>query len=257
MRARHLLLAALTIATMTGTASACSLKMALELWPPYIYHDADGKLTGADLELAQAILAEAGCKLAIAESLPALRRQILFKQGKLDLMLAASDTEERRRYARFSRPYRQELVGLFTTPDKLAQAPQLQKIDSFDAMASQGATLLAPRAGWYGPGYAKVEGALEASALRSTFGSFQQGIQMFKAGRADLIMGDAAALRFEARVQGVTLHALSYVPFSAPVHLMLNASSTTMAQLASINAAIVRLEHSGALAAIRARYGLH
>lgn len=251
MRARPLLLAALCLATLP--AGACHFKMASESWPPYIYSDEEGALAGADVELAQAIIREAGCTLEVVPELPSLRREILFRQGKLDLMLAASRTEERRRYARFSSPYRQERVGLFAATDKLQQ---FAKIDSFDTIARQHIALLAPRAGWYGPDYARVAAAPDAGAWRSTFGTFRQGIQMFRAGRAELIMGDAAALQHEAKQQGVALSALPYVPFNAPVHLMLNASSTTPDQLTRINNAIARLEHSGALATIRARHGL-
>ena len=228
--------------------------MASETWPPYIYQGGDGALTGADVELAQAIVREAGCTLEVVPELPSLRREMLFRQGKLDLMLAASRTEERRRYARFSAPYRQEYVGLFAATDKIQQ---FAKIDSFDAIARRRIALLAPRAGWYGPDYARAAGAQDAGMWRNTFGTFRQGIQMFRAGRAELIMGDTAALQHEAKQQGVALSALPYVPFHAPVHLMLNASNTTQDQLARINSAIARLEHSGALATIRARYGLH
>ena len=252
MRARHFFLVA-ALSFTAVSASACSLKMALEPWPPYIYSDDAGQLAGVDLELVQAIVKEAGCTLRIEAELPALRRQILFREGKLDLMLAASDTPERRRYARFSMPYRNESVGLFTTPAKLAR---FRKLASFGAIAQQHVSLLAPKAGWYGDSYHLAGETLEANGNRSTFGSFQQGVQMFKAGRADLIMGDRMAVLHEARRQGVALAALPYVPFRAPVHLMLNAASTTQANLDSLNAAIQRLERSGALPAIRARHGL-
>ena len=252
MRAHPLLLAALSLAALP--APACHLRMALETWPPYSYSDDGGEPAGADVELAQAIVREAGCTLEVVPELPALRREVQFREGRLDLMLAASRTDERRRYARFSIPYRQERVGLFAAPGKLQQ---YAKIDSFDAIARQRIAVLAPRAGWYGPDYARAAAAQDAGAWRNTFGNFRQGIQMFRAGRAELIMGDAAALQHEARQQGVPLAALPYIPFNAPVHLMLNAASTTPEQLARINGAIARLEHSGALATIRARYGLH
>lgn len=252
MRAHHFFLAALCFAALPG--HACHLRLSPETWPPYIYGTGDGRFAGADVELAQAILREAGCTLDIGAELPALRREVLFRQGQLDVMLAASKTDERRRYARFSAPYRHERVGLFTTPDKLARFHQ---IGGFDAIARQRIAVLAPRAGWYGAAYARAASAPDAGLWRNTFGNFHQGVQMFRAGRAELIMGDVAALQHEARQQGVDLTALPYVPFSAPVHLMLNASTTTQEQLARINSAIARLEQSGALAAIRARYGLH
>lgn len=239
---------------LPGTAArACSLKMAPEAWPPYIFVNGQGKLSGLDVELALAVMKEAGCTLQLATELPSLRRQLLFRQGQIDLMLAASDTPERRAYARFSTSYRNETVGLFSSPENAAR---FRSLTTFDAIVARGVTLLAPRAGWYGASYEQAIPILDAAARRSTFGSFEQGVLMFKAGRGQLIMGDTAAVRHEARRLGVALAALPFVPFRAPVHLMLNAASTTQQQLERINAAIARLEHDGTLPAIRMRYGV-
>jgi polar amino acid transport system substrate-binding protein len=252
MHARTIFAAA-ALCLSGAAAQACTLRLAPEAWPPYIFITPQGKLSGLDYELVQAIMQEAGCALQLATELPSLRRQLLFRQGQLDLMLAASDTPERRAYARFSTAYRTETVGLFTSPDNLAR---FRSLASFDAIQARGVSLLAPRAGWYGAHYQQAIPGLDAAARRSTFGSFEQGVLMFKAGRGELIMGDAAAVRHEARRLGVALAALPFVPFRAPVHLMLNAASTTPLQLERINAAIAHLEQDGTLAAIRTRYGV-
>jgi polar amino acid transport system substrate-binding protein len=145
-------------------------------------------------------------------------------------------------------------VGLFTVPEKL---DKLRRIDSFQDIVTRRASLLAPRLGYYGDDYDRALPLLNAEGRRSTFGSFEQGIKMLEAGRADLIMGDANALRHIARLQHVRIVQIPYVPYRAPVHLMLNAASTTQAQLARINQAITQLEQNGTLAAIRARYGVN
>lgn len=233
---------------------ACSLKLAPEPWPPYILINDHGGLSGLDYELVQAIMKEAGCTLQVETALPTLRRQMEFKLGRIDLTLGASDTPERRSFARFSLPYRNETVGLFTAPDNAAR---YRGVDGFDALLKQHVALLTPRGGWYGDNYAKAQTELDGRGQRSPFGSYEQGVKMFQAGRASLIMGDVAALRYEAKRLGVALTALPWVPFRAPAHLMLNAASTTNADLNRINAAITRLEHNGALAAIRARYELN
>lgn len=251
MPARQFLLAA-ALAALALPAPACALRMALEQWPPYVLIDARTGPGGLDLELLRAIAGEAGCTLQLLPELPAARRHLLFRQGSLNLQLAASDTPERRAYARFSLPYRHETVGIFTTP---ASYHRFRRVDSFDAIASLKATLLAPRVGWYGADYARHGLALEASGLLSTFGNSQQGLRMLAAGRAELIMGDAAALRYAARRQGVELVALPLAPLRAPVHLMLHAASTSAADLAAIDGAIGRLEQRGTLEAIRSRYG--
>jgi polar amino acid transport system substrate-binding protein len=208
--------------------------------------------SGLDWELAQAILKEAGCKLELQPELPSARRQRQFEQGQLDLLLSASKTPERRRYARFSIAYRHETVGLFT---RASSQRQFQHLASFDALLRDRASLLAPKVGWYGAAYARAKPTLAASGRLSTFLSFSQGLRMLDAGRADLILGDTLALRHEAKQQGMAISALPLVVLRAPVHFMLNKSSTTQADLDHINAAIARLEQQGVLGAIRSRYG--
>ena len=134
-------------------AAACSLTITTEPWPPYVFVDGEGKLSGMDVELVQAIMKEAGCTLKVATAMPPLRRMVEFQEGRIDLMLAASDTLERRAYARFTVPYRTETVGLFTSP---ANAARYRGLDSFEAIVAQRVSLLAPRAGWYGASYAQA-----------------------------------------------------------------------------------------------------
>jgi polar amino acid transport system substrate-binding protein len=251
MQARHLL-SAVALLGVAAQAAACELRMALEQWPPYLYRQPDAALAGLDWELAQAILKEAGCKLAPQPELPTARRQREFEQGQLDLMLSASNTAERRRYARFSIAYRHETVGVFA---RAGAQRHYQHLSSFDALVRDKVSLLAPKVGWYGAAYARAQPTLAASGRLSTFISFEQGLRMLDAGRADLILGDALALRHQARQQGTAIAALPLVVLRAPVHLMLNKSTTTQADLDHINAAITRLEQQGVLGAIRSRYG--
>src|SRR5471032_226273 len=251
MRARTVFIAA-ALALPAVAAHGCTLRMALEQWPPYIYSKAGGGSTGMDLELTRAILKEAGCTLVLQPELPPARRQIMFEQGGLDVLLAASDTPERHRYARFSAAYRYESVGLFTRPDRLAR---YRRLGSLDAVLKQQFPLLAPKVGWYGSSYAHALIRLEGNGRLSTFTTFEQGVRMFNAGRADFILGDRNAVRYAARQQGVTLVPLPFTVLRAPVHLMLNHATTTPAELVRINAAIARLEQRGVLAGIRDNFG--
>jgi polar amino acid transport system substrate-binding protein len=250
MQARHIL-PAIALLGMAAQAAACELRMALEQWPPYLYSQPNAGPAGLDWELAQAILKEAGCSLDLQAELPTARRQRLFEQGKLDLMLSASKTPERRRYAHFSIAYRHETVGVFA---RASAQRHFQHLSSFDALLRDQASLLAPKVGWYGAAYARALPTLAAAGRLSTFINFSQGLRMLDAGRADLILGDTLALRHQARQQGMAISAVPLVVLRAPVHLMLNKSSTTQADLDHINAAITRLEQQGVLAAIRSRY---
>ena len=250
MRMRHLLFAAV-LGVSALPAVACRMTMALEQWPPYLYRDAQDRYTGLDLELLRAIFKEAHCTLLTAPELPTARRQLLFQKGGLDLMPAASETPERHSYARFSISYRDEAVGVFS---KSGSPRDHQQIASFTQLARGKSTLLAPKVGWYGAQYAAARPALEKAGRLNTFGSFRQGILMLDAGRADLLLGDVLAVRHEARLQGVALNTLPFLVLRAPVHLMLNARTTSADDLARLNTAITRLEQRGALAAIRNSY---
>jgi polar amino acid transport system substrate-binding protein len=225
--------------------------MVTEEWPPY---SIGGKTqSGLDVELAQAIFREAGCTLYIGDAIPTVRRLLLFKQGKFDLMLAASITPERRAFAHFSTPYRFESVGLFVLAENIGQ---FRGVDNFDAFVKGGAHLLVPKVGWYGPDYAQHYNALKTAGRLAELGTLAQGMNMLRANRAPLLMNDVAAAAYQARVDKVAIRQLPFLVVHAPVHLMLSKASTAPADLDQINGAIARLEKSGALQAIRETYGI-
>jgi polar amino acid transport system substrate-binding protein len=154
----------------------------------YLYTQPDATPGGLDWELAQAITKEAGCKLQVQAELPTARRQRLFEQGQLNLMLSASNTPERRRYARFSVAYRHETVGVFS---RTAMRGQFQNITSVEAVLDHKLSLLAPKVGWYGAAYA----ALQPVRLRQAqhLPHLPAGTAHARSGRADLILGDSGA----------------------------------------------------------------
>ncbi|MCG2583350.1 ABC transporter substrate-binding protein [Massilia sp. TS11] len=242
-----------TAALAPAAQAACSrpLHLNAEHWPPYTII-AGNQIGGLDIELVQAILKEAGCTIVFEPALPVARRLSLFNQGKTDLMMAASSTPERRQQAWFSQPYRFEEVGLFTLPE---HAARLRQSFSFEALLAQRESVLVPRLGWYGAQYAAAEPKLRAAGLLHEFSSFSQGIKMLAAGRAHVLMGDDAAVHYQARLENLPVVHLPFTAARAPVHLMFNKESVSQAEVASIDAAITRLERRGTLEAIRRRYG--
>ncbi len=206
---------------------------------------------GMDLELVDAIMSEARCTLLFSDGITRLRRDLLFSQGQVDLMLAASITPERQAIARFSAPYRMEVVRLFATPGKL---PRYDGVKSFDDIIGLGDRVLVPGGGWYGPDFASAEPKLQARGQLTTYKSFDQGLKMLEAGRGNLIMGDFLGLNKSAVTTGVPIAPLAFVVLRAPVHLMLNRANIGEAQLQGIDAAIGRLEARGVLKAIRHKY---
>lgn len=257
---RHRLLTAaiaslLAMSALPASHARCSkpFNMAMENWPPYIYADAQGKPAGLDIELVQAIFAEAGCTLHIGPEVPRKRRMLMHQEGELALLLAASDTPERRQYSWFSLPYRHERTGLAA----LAQnAPRLDGIHSFTDLRTRKIILLSPSSGWYGQDYADLLPALKADQLVYHFEEIRQGMKMLNAGRGLLILGDVGSLNWEASQLGVKLTILPFLPVDDSVHLMLSRKTASEADVQLLNAAISRLEKKGVLNEIRARYGM-
>ncbi|MFB9241615.1 transporter substrate-binding domain-containing protein [Massilia antarctica] len=248
-----LLAAAVLLASAQARACSRPLNMVSEEWPPYSFTNEDNLQTGLDMDMAKAILKEAGCTLVTAPPLPTVRRMLLFERGDFNLMLAATDTPERRRFARFSDAYRNETVALFVLARDYAR---YAAIGGMAALARGESAVLVPRVGWYGTDFAHAAPGLRASGRLFDFGTFEQGVRMLGAGRAPLIMGDRAAVLYEAQRQKLVLRQLPFVVHQAPVHLMLSRASTTQDDLARVNAAIARLEKNGTLQALRERYGL-
>ncbi len=83
-------------------------------WPPYQMADTTsrGGPVGVDIDAAEKYLGRLGCELEYIQQ-PWARLLKQMKEGKLDVLLGMSNTQERRQYARFSKAYRNETLWLF------------------------------------------------------------------------------------------------------------------------------------------------
>lgn len=221
-------------------------------WEPYAYYDAQQRFTGIDADMVRAIFKEAGCTLVELAPMPPTRNMLLFNLGQIDMMSGASLTTERQKRAWFSRPYRDETVGIFALADG---AGQYRAIRSFDDFLRQPLGLLAPRVGYYGAAYDEHMVALRDGKRLSQFVDFAQGLRMLAAGRAPFILGDAAGIEHAAARQGVKVQPLPFWLVQSQVHLMFSRATVKQADVRRIDAAIERLQRRGALERIRRSYG--
>lgn len=250
------LILALAAAAATGAAQAqgCSKPIVIvtEEWPGQ--PKAARANEGADIDMARAIVREAGCTLVAGPMLSPTRRIALLAEGRFDMMLSATDLPERRQFARFTAAYRRETIGLFTLEKKYEDYGD---VDGFDVVDTRKLQLLVPAIGWYGTEYERRRGALEAHGRLSFYATVPQGLSVLAANRAEIIMGDTLAIRLAARAIGVPVRQLGFVVSRTPVHLMLSRATTTEKDIAALDAAIARLEKNGTLRAIGLRYGLN
>lgn len=110
---RRTVLAALllTASALPAAAEPCSVTMGWEPWEPYQVEMADGRLTGLDVDLVNAMGKAAGCTVTWTKA-PWARQLSEIEQGRLTGTPAASRTVEREVFGTYSVPYRTEAVHL-------------------------------------------------------------------------------------------------------------------------------------------------
>lgn len=184
---------------------------------PYQYQAQNGDLVGLDVELARQILGKMNCVLEL-EILPPRRAQRLLAAGDIDMMAAASITEERLEYARFSDPYREETILMFVRRSRFDDL----KGYSFRSAIKAGYLVAAGNGGWYGEEYGAIsEDAAQTGQLVLT-NSTAQRMQMLLRDRIDILVADRMVAGFHARELGGMreITELPHVMNSDPVHFM-------------------------------------
>ncbi|QDQ25878.1 amino acid ABC transporter substrate-binding protein [Chitinimonas arctica] len=248
----RVLLVLLSILAGAPSLAACSrvLRVPFEDWPPYAFLASGRQPAGMEVEMLTAVAREAGCPVKFVFDIPRKRRGLMLRQGELDLLLAASDTAERRQYAWFTRPYRNEDVAAFT----LRGNHSASRLTSL-VMALQGRYgLIAPSDGWYGATFDGLVREFAAAGLLTRYESYAQAMRMLGGDRGQVLIGDRFALLDAARQNDIKLLSLPFNVNHDPVHFMLSRRSLQESDLAALNRAIVRLERRGTLSDIRARY---
>ena len=248
--------AAIAFSVVSGPAGAAcdkTLSISSSDYAPYIYRDKNGKWSGLDVELMQAIFKEAGCAYKFAPLVAPKFMVDMVSSGKTDILLAASESDERRQANYFGLAYRHESVSLVGLADEVGK---YRDIDSLAALRQRGVRLLVPNAGWYGEDYANALPALRDANLAVEFTYFDQGIRMLAAGRGKLMISDTGAMFAAAKKEGVAIEALPYTVIDAPVHMMFSKASVSEHDVKQLDEATAQLEKKGVLKTIRAAYGL-
>ena len=137
-------------------APPCRLVMGWDPWQPYQYRDAQGDVTGLDVEIARAVAAAADCELELTEAswMELLGR---LKAGEVHLLAGATRTSGREAFAVFTAPYRAETFVLYTRADNEG----LRRADNLDALLSGNAVIGIVAEYYYGPEISSVLDAID------------------------------------------------------------------------------------------------
>ncbi|MCF2907092.1 transporter substrate-binding domain-containing protein [Pseudoalteromonas sp. DL2-H2.2] len=112
---RFLLTCLLSFTPFVSQAQACTQTVtvsASDNWPPYSFRSGE-QYHGLDIEILELVLKSADLCWRYVSFPSSSRAFEEFKKGKVDIIFAASFTQERRRFSEFSVPYRDEVMQLF------------------------------------------------------------------------------------------------------------------------------------------------
>jgi polar amino acid transport system substrate-binding protein len=139
----------------------CKLVLGFDTWEPYQYIDVGDRVTGLDVELANAVLKEMSC---VADYKAGTWVSLLndLRDGNVDMLLGASKTPAREEFALFSQPYRMEEYSLYIRKDD----SQLTAIKSVSAFIEQDKMIGVVEDYFYGP---EVSMLRDGSATNKNF----------------------------------------------------------------------------------------
>lgn len=119
---------------IANDSKPCQLTLGYDSWEPYQYLDIGNEVRGMDVELVRMVADRMPCKINYAqgtwiELLPKLRN------GEIDLLLGASKTPDREKFALFSDAYRGEEFYMYVRKD---DNEDLSKHTSFTDFVNSG-----------------------------------------------------------------------------------------------------------------------
>lgn len=106
----------------------CELTIGFDVWEPYQYVGFGREVQGLDVELIQMVAERLSCKVKYQQDSWG-NLLVLLKSGKIDLVLGASITDERKTYALFSEPYRSEEFLLYIRAEEEHKYRQASVVD--------------------------------------------------------------------------------------------------------------------------------
>ena len=250
-----MLLSATGARAAVATDAVCPqpLRVHLDLHAPSAYQDASGQLRGMDVELVSAIMQAAGCQIRWHVT-PMTGARIVksLQDGQIDLMIRASKNPDRERFARFSQPYRQEVVGMFAR--KRSDLPE--ELGLADALRL-GLRLIGPASGWYGIEFEQYRNRFKQQKRYTSYPDAQVGTELLFAtpSRGDLVLIDADLFyHFVGPDRIMDIRLASSQLHVTPAHLMASQQTVNLATMAAINKAIRRLQQSGELQRLEHSY---
>lgn len=196
-------------------------------WPPYSYLREQEPL-GIDIDIARQVFKSVGFCIFFIDMPSAVRAQEQLYSGDLDVLMAASYSDDRAEKAWFSAPYRNESVVLFTHKNSAVSAFGVE-----DAFA-KGATFAVNAGSYIGEKFITLSQAYPEQIVYLP--SSQQRLLMLNSGRIDFVVEDKYAAKHISHVNGFKdVLPTEMVVYQNPIHFMLSRQRFTQPQVKRIS----------------------
>lgn len=204
-------------------------------WLPYI-EVTDEEVRGTDVSLIRQALTQAGSALQL-RYVPESRAIQMLRQGDIDLLFAASYTQERAQYAWFSQPYRQEQNAVLVHRQTLQLYPEIKERAYFLMLAARRLVGTYNPSGFYGEDFEAIKQQQPVKNRSLVVFEAQRRLELVANRRADytIVDRDAAISDLRNHPAAASLMLLPFSLNSAPVHLMLSKQTVSAACVALID----------------------
>lgn len=173
-----ILIAFLIFSPFAGSQNCTTIKANGPIgWVPIVYRDANHNLTGIAVDVAKKISNSLNVDLEIQPHIPWKRQLKKLQKGSLDMLVAAYISEERERLYKFSMPFLEEKVKVFTHYERQFNFNQWEDLT--------GKLGLRPRGGTYGSEFDRF--AKEKLEFIE-FSDKQKSLDLLYSGRADYLV---------------------------------------------------------------------
>lgn len=225
----------------------CVLRAGFDAWEPYHYLGQGQEPQGLDIDILRALAAGLNCELQLEQDTwAALLRRL--QNGELDILPGASKSDDRERYAWFSRPYRQEQFVLYQRQDSELNFPNLL------ALLAAGHKVGLVSGYFYGQEVDDLLGQMPDAFVNA---------QLSELNMARLLDEEISALLEDQMVATAILRRKGLDRYisagslrlpASDVYLMLSKSSVGEQQLQQINAVLDQMQLDGSLNKMIAHY---
>jgi polar amino acid transport system substrate-binding protein len=229
-------------------AAPTSLTVGWSDYPPFQI----SATSGLDIELAQAVFTQAGYTPSF-QKLPWARQLSSVEMGTLDVVMDASKTEARAKFADWSNTYRQERNDLLTLVTNGTAVMGLKQL------IGQNVKIGVQQDSYYGPDFDALSKDPAFKALLDSAPDTATSLTKLEAGRITFLVDDIVSVQYAVKTGKLATAVKVALPiYGDDVYFMI--SKKTLAAdptlLDKVNKAIALLAGNGTFKAIYAKYGM-